>query len=206
MTNTKLILIALPNLKALYINEVNLNICQNRKVSSHAVFKSVHTAISNWMQTRLKIHFHLWNKVIIFSLWKLLWEEVLSFCCLQIFLGAKNEWFLSGWYLTQTKITQHPHSFAQWRFIVLLSLNLLCVTRLRPFSVYGWIWLNSSCQSALKFSSSLPLSVWAAITRCQRLGKRVNNRSLLLMVLGAWNSRRGHWRGHLLRKAPLQFA
>ena len=66
--------------------------------------------------------------------------------------------------------------------------------------------LNSFCQSALKFNSSLPLSVRAAITRCQRLGKLVHNRSLLLMVLGAWNSRRGHWCGHLLRKAPLQFA
>lgn len=44
--------------------------------------------------------------------------------------------------------------------------------------------LNSSCQSALKFSSSLPLSVRAAITRCQRLGKRVNNRSLLSWFLG----------------------
>ena len=68
MTNIKLILTVLPNLKALYIFEVNLNICQNRKVSSHSVFKSVHTAISNWMKIRPKMPFHLWNKVIIFSL------------------------------------------------------------------------------------------------------------------------------------------
>lgn len=205
MTNTKLILIALPNLKALYIYEVNLNICQNRKVSSHAVFKSVHTAISNWMQTRLKIHFHLWNKVIIFSLWKLLWEEG-AIILLPPDILRSQKWMISLRMIPDTKITQHPHSFVQWRFIVLLFLNLLCVTRLQPFSVYGWIWLNSFCQSALKFSSSLPLSVRAAITRCQRLGKLVHNRSLLLMVLGAWNSRRGHWCGHLLRKAPLQFA
>lgn len=131
---------------------------------------------------------------------------MLSFCCLQIFLGTKDEWFLSGWYLTQTKITQHPHSFTQWCFIILLSLNLLYVTRLQPFSTYGWIWLNSFCQSLLKFSSSLPLSVWAAIIRCQRLGKLVNNRSFLLLVLGAWSSRWGHQHGCILRKALLQFA
>lgn len=140
---------------------------------------------------KAKIHFHLWNKVIIFSLWKLLWEEVLSFCCLPDILRAKKWTFLSGWYLTQTKITQHPHSFAQWRFHSSFFEPLVS----QGFAIQC-VWLNLQIAPVNLHSFSAPVCLcqsWAAITRCQRLGKRVNNRSLLLMVLGAWNSRRGHW-------------
>ena len=158
------------------------------------------------MTIRLKIPFHLWNKVIIFSLWKLLWEEGAIILLPPDILRNQRWMFLSGWYLTQTKITQDPNSFTQWCFIILLSLNLLYVTRLQLFSMCGWIWLNSFCQSLLKFSSSLPVSVWAAIIRCQRLGKLGHNRSLLFMVLGAWSSRWGHQHGRVLRKALVQFA
>ena len=139
MTNIKLILTVLPNLKALYIFEVNLNICQNRKVSSHSVFKSVHTAISNWMKIRPKMPFHLWNKVIIFSLWKLLWEEG-AIILLPPDILRSQKWMISLRMIPDTN-KDHPTP-AQFYSMMFHNSSLFEPLVCHKASAIHCVWLN----------------------------------------------------------------